>query len=284
MSSTELVLLVVGTLAFLAIGSFTCVVIDRLPLALDEPNEYGELWDTRPWPQVLGGNSRCSTCGAGIGVVDNIPVVSFVLLRGRCRGCSSTIPGYHPLVELLCPLLFLGAVWSIGAEWRIMPALWLIPVGVAVAVIDLRALIVPTRIVWPAFFVMVALSVAAAAIAGEWSWLLTAVIGVAALAGPLFALWFVLPSSMGFGDVRLTVLLGWAIGFYAGTRPLAGVMIAVICLVVAAVLGLAIGIVAIGARGRKAQVPFGPALVIAAFVCVAFAEPILDSWDLYSLV
>ncbi len=284
MSSTELVLLVVGTLAFLAIGSFTCVVIDRLPLALDAPNEYGELWDTRPWPEVLGGHSRCSDCGAGIRVTDNVPVLSYVLLRGRCRGCGSRIPGYTPFVELLVPLLFLGAVWTIGPEWRLLPALWLIPVGVAVAVIDLRTLIVPTRIVWPAFGVLVALSVLAAAIEGEWSWLLTAAIGLAALAGPLFALWFVLPASMGFGDVRLTGLLGGAIGCHAGTRPVAGVMIAVICLVMASVLGLAIGIVAIGARGRKAQVPFGPALVIAAFVCVAFAEPILDSWDLYSLV
>jgi leader peptidase (prepilin peptidase)/N-methyltransferase len=283
-SSTELVLLIFGTLAFLAVGSFTCVVIDRLPLALDQPNEYGELWDTRPWPQVLGGSSRCSHCGTGIRVVDNVPVLSYVALRGRCRGCGASIPGFHPLVELLCPLLFLGAVWSIGADWRIMPALWLIPVGVAVAVIDLRTLIVPTRIVWPAFGVLVALSVASAAIEGEWAWLLTAAIGLAALAGPLFALWFVLPASMGFGDVRLTVLLGWAIGFYAGTRPLAGVVIALICLVLASVLGLAIGIVAIGARGRKAQVPFGPALVLAAFLCIAFAEPILDGWDLYSLV
>ena len=284
MSTAELVVVAWGALVFLMIGSFTCVVIDRLPLKLAEPNEFGDTWDTRPWHEVTGGRSRCSSCGEPVRVLDNVPVLSFLLLRGRCRGCAERIPGFHPIVEVLCALLFLCAVWAIGLEWRILPALVLIPVGLAVAAIDLRVLIVPTRLVWPALAVIVVVSVVAAGLEGEWQLLLTSLVGVASLAGPLFLLWFAVPSGMGFGDVRLAVLLGWAIGFYAGTRPLAGVLIALVCLVLASVLGLAIGIVAIGARGRKAQVPFGPALVLGSFLCIAFAEPILDGWDLYSLV
>lgn len=280
MSPAEIVAVVLGAAAFLAIGSFTCVVIDRLPLQLDEENRFGELWDTRPWPEVLGGTSRCSSCGVAVRPHQNIPVVSWIVLRGRCSSCGDRIPGFHPWVELAAPLLFLAAVWSLGFDWALVPVLWLIPVGLAVAVIDLRTLIVPTRIVWPAFFVSVALTVLVAAIEGEWSWLLSALIGVAVFAGPLFVLWFAMPSAMGFGDVRLTVLLGWNLGFYAGTELFAPVILALIAMTVAAIVGLLIGVVALGLRGRKAKVPFGPALVISAFACILLAEPILEPFGL----
>lgn len=281
MSTTQLVLVVVGALGFAAIGSFVCVVVDRLPLALDEPNEYGELWDTRPWPEVLGGHSRCSDCGEPVRAFDNIPVVSWLVLRGRCRGCGARIAAFHPIIELACPALFLLSVWAIGWHLTLLPVLWLIPVGVAVATIDLRTLMVPTRIVWPAFAVMVALCVVVAGVEGEWAWLLTALVGLAVFAGPLFVAWFSLPAAMGFGDVRLAVLLGFALGFYAGTRPIAGVLLALICLAVSSFIGVVLGVVALGARGRKAKVPFGPALVAGAFVCILLAPEILEPFGAY---
>lgn len=283
MSPADLLIVVVGALAFAAIGSFTCVIIDRLPLHLDEPNKYGEVWDTNEWRHVLGGTSRCSSCKAAVRPYDNIPVISWLILRGRCRSCHEKIPAFHPVVELLCPALFLGAVWALGVDWLLIPALWLIPVGVAVSAIDLRTLIVPTRIVWPATFVLVVLSVGVALAMSHPQLLLSAVVGVVALAGPLFAIWFLVPSGMGFGDVRLAVLLGWSIGFYAGGEPMAAVIVAFICLALASVVGLVVGLVAMGARGAKAKVPFGPALVVAAFFCIAFAPGILDPFDLYGL-
>ncbi len=283
MSTTHLVI-VVGSLLFAAIGSFTCVIIDRLPVYSDEPNEYGEHWDTRPWREVLGGHSRCSSCGEPVRPVDNIPVVSWLVLRGRCRGCGDRIPAFHPVVELLCPLLFLGAVATVGLDdWRILVVLWLIPTGVAVAAIDLRTLIVPTRIVWPAFVVTVALSVLAAGVDGRWGWLLNAAVGLLVLAGPLFLLWFLIPAGMGFGDVRLAVLLGWSVGFFSGVRPTAAVVLLLICLTIAALVGLVLGIVALGARGRKAKVPFGPALLISGYLCILWAPEILDPFANYAL-
>ena len=285
MTTAEWILVVFGALVFLAIGSFTCVIIDRLPVHLDEPNDYGDEWDTRPWRQVFGGTSRCSSCGAGVRPIDNIPILSYLLLRGRCRGCDERIPVFHPLVEALCPLLFLVAVTAIGLDdWRILVALWLIPVGLAISVIDLGTLIVPTRLVWPGVLGAVLLAVVAAGLEGEWTWLLSALVGVAALAGPLFVLWFVIPRGMGFGDVRLAVLLGWSVGFFAGVRPFAAVLLMIMCLCLAAVLGLVIGIGAMGARGRNAKVPFGPALVIAAWLCIAFAPQIMEPFSVYTLV
>ncbi|HNI35643.1 MAG TPA: prepilin peptidase, partial [Microthrixaceae bacterium] len=249
MTGAEPVVLIFGTLLAFAVGSFLCVIIDRLPVELDEPNEYGDSYDTRPWGEVLGGHSRCSSCGEPVRARDNIPVLSWLLLRGRCRGCGERIPAFHPIVELLVPLLFLGAVWAIGWDWRLLPVLGLIPAGVAVSVIDLRTMIVPTRIVWPAFGLVVTLSVIASGIESEWAWLLTALVGLVALAGPLFVLWFFLPSGMGFGDVRLAVLLGWVVGFYSGTMPVAGVIAAITVLLAASVLGLVVGVTVLGVRG-----------------------------------
>ncbi len=276
MSSTEIVLLVFGALLFLALGSFCCVIIDRLPKPLDEPNELGELWDTRPWGEVFGGNSRCSDCGEPVKFYDNIPVLSWLVLRGKCRGCGQRIPAFHPIVELLCPVLFLLCVWSLGWGWQLLPVLWLIPVGVTISAIDLRTLMVPTRIVWPAFAVSVLLTVAAAGLLGEWRWLITAAVGLAVFAGPLFLLWFALPAGMGFGDVRLAVLLGWTLGFYAGQRPIAGAFLAVLCLGASAMIGILVGVIALGARGRKAKVPFGPALFMGTLLCILLAQPILQ--------
>ncbi|MGI9576934.1 MAG: prepilin peptidase [Microthrixaceae bacterium] len=276
------IILVVGCFAFLALGSFVCVIIDRLPCRLDEPDEYGDIWGTRPLREVIHGKSRCSSCGAVIKPYDNVPVASWVVLRGRCRACGDGIGFYHPFVELAAPTAFILSLWALDITWLLVPVLWFIPVALAVAVIDLRTLIVPTAIVWPATGVLVAVSVPAAGLSGEWGRLLVAAIAVAVVAGPLFAIWFAVPAGMGFGDVRLAVMVGWLVGFYAGTRPIAALVLGVITLLAASVFGLLLGLVALGVRGRKAQVPFGPGFVLAGFAMALLAQPILESWDLYA--
>jgi len=278
----DTIVLVVGCFAFLALGSFVCVIIDRLPYRLDEPDEYGDIWGSRPWREVVHGKSRCSSCSAEIKPYDNVPVASWVVLRGRCRSCGEDIGFFHPFVELAAPTGFILALWSLGVTWLLVPVLWFIPVALTVAVIDLRTLIVPTAIVWPATGILVAGSVLAAGLTGEWGRLLVAIIGVAVVAGPLFAIWFVVPAGMGFGDVRLAVSVGWLVGFYGGTRPMAGVALGVITLLAASVLGLLIGLVALGVRGRKAQVPFGPGFVLAGFTVALIAQQILEPWDLFA--
>lgn len=273
------VLAVVGVLAGAAVGSFGCVIIERLPVRLDEPNEWGDDYDTRPWSEVLGGESRCSDCGEGIRWVHKIPVLSWILLRGRCRSCGASIPAFHPIVEFLVPAVGVAVVWAFGWDWRVLPLLWLVPVGIIIAAIDIRTLIVPTRIVWPAFFVSVALSLAAAAVEGEWDWLRGGLIGLLLVAGPLALLWFALPSAMGFGDVRLATLLGWTVGFctidgHWNTALFTSVSV----LAVGSVLGIVFGMGALMTQGRKARVPFGPPLVVATLVLSALGQTILDGF------
>ena len=107
--------------------------------------------------------------------------------------------------------------------------------------------------------------------------LASAAIGLLALAGPLFVIWFAIPRGMGFGDVRLATLLGCTIGFYAEGALLGAAFLSMLCLGGSAVLGILLGVIALGARGRGAKVPFGPSLVAGAFLCIAFAEPILET-------
>lgn len=281
MESQTLLLAIIGLIAAMCIGSFTNVIIDRLPLALDEPNEFGDLWDTKPWAAVLGGSSRCSSCSAGIRRRDNIPVFGWLLLRGKCRDCGDRIPAFHPVVELLVPALAALSVYAIGWNWRVLPVLVLIPVAVAVAVIDARTMIVPTRLVWPGFAVVMAASIVAALISHHPSWLVGGAIGLLCLAGPLFVVWFALPQGMGFGDVRLACLLGWIVGFeFAGTRAMAAALPVFLCLLASTMIGLVIGLVFLGARGRKAQVPFGPSLVMGTFICLALVTQIRDGFSL----
>lgn len=277
MTFQQIVFLVFCILAGACLGSFTNVVIHRLPQRLDEPNEFGDLWTTASWRTVVGGDSACADCGRKLTATDMIPVVSWIALRGRCRDCHARIPAYHPFVEALVPTLGVVAWLVVGWGWRLPLLLWLVPAGVAISVIDVRAFIVPTRIVWPTFFVSVAIAVVVALVIGEPRYLLNGLVGIAALAGPLALIWFILPGSMGFGDVRLATLLGWGVGFsngysYAGTMTLS-----FLSLGGAAVFGLLIGIGALGARGRHAKVPFGPSLLISGWAVMMVGGRILNS-------
>lgn len=275
---------IAGFLIFMAIGSFTCVIIDRLPRQLDEPNKYGDLVDTNSWKYVFGGTSRCSSCGAAVRPRDNIPVLGWLLLRGKCRDCGERIPGYHPLVELATPLLFLATMAVFGwDDLRVIVLLAMIPVGIAVTVIDFKHFIVPTRLVWPSLILAIVISIVVTAVEGEWMWLASAAIGLAVFAGPLFLIWFVIPKGMGFGDVRLATLLGWVVGFFAGAELMAPVILVIGALLLGSVFGILLGVVALGARGRKAKVPFGPSLIFGSFVIILLAETILDAYGLYSL-
>jgi len=275
MTSQEIVLLVGAILISFVIGSFTNVIIDRLPLRLDEPNKFGEEYDVRPWPEVLGGRSRCSSCGEPVRPIDNIPVVSWLVLRGKCRGCGDRIPAFHLLVELVVPALTATAIAVVGVNAQLPMALWLIPVAVAVAFIDHRTLIVPTKLIWPAFGVSVVVAIIVALIEGHADWLWGGAVGIGVLAGPLFLIWLVHPRGMGFGDVRLTVLLGWHVGFaalVAGGRLTTAVFLAVCCMAIASVAGI-IYALASGLAGK--HVPFGPTLSAAALATVFLASRIV---------
>ena len=273
------VLAVFGVLAGFAVGSFLCVVIERMPVPLAEPDEFGDMYAMRPWREVLSGSSRCDGCDADIKAYDMVPFFSWFVLRGKCRRCGSRIPALHPAVELAVPVLAAAAVAEMGWGGRVVAVVGLVRVGTAGSVIGRGVLVVPTRTVGPAFFVSVALAGVAAAVESEPRWLLGGLIGILTLAGPLALIWFILPGGMGFGDVRLAVLLGWTVGFCGiGDSWSTAMFLAVATLAAAAVIGIVMGIGGVIREGRKAKVPFGPSLVIATLAVSALSARILEGF------
>ena len=248
-------LIVMATLFGLAIGSFSCVVIDRLPVPLDGPNEFGERFTMRPWSEVAGGRSRCSACGTDVPAYLNVPVFAWLFLRGRCKNCDATIGAFHPIVEASVPLLWLGLAWALGWGWTLVPMLWFVPVAVIVGVIDLRTLMVPTKLVWPAAGISVVLIAASAVGLGETAVAVGALLGAAVLGGALFVIWFAKPGGLGFGDVRLAVLIGLHIGALVGTGGMILVVFSVVLTMgVAAFMGLLLGAV-LWAQGNRRAAP-----------------------------
>ena len=173
----------------LALGSFMNVVAARVPLRRS----------------LVSPGSACMSCGHEIGWRDNVPVVSWLLLRGRCRHCKASIPWRYPAVELTSALLVAGCVWKFGLHPEALVASFFCLVLVAISATDIEHGIIPNRIVLPAAVVILA---AQTAIYPSPQW------AVAALgaAGFLFVAALAAPRGMGMGDVKLALVLGAMLG------------------------------------------------------------------------
>ncbi len=153
------ILIVLCGLFGLVVGSFLNVVIYRVP--------RGE--------SVVSPRSACPSCGTQLLERDNVPVVSWLLLRGRCRHCHAPISAQYPLVELACAALFAGTAARFGYDWALPAFLVLFAGLLALSVIDVERLLLPKAIVWPLSLAVAALLVVAAAATGEWHDLLVGV-------------------------------------------------------------------------------------------------------------
>ena len=229
----------------LAVGSFLNVVASRVPLH-------------RP---IGLERSACMTCDTQIAARDNVPLLSYALLRGRCRSCSARIPARYPLVEALTALLIVACAVRFGLTPEAAVSAFFCSVLVAVSAIDIEHRIVPNRIVIPSFVVVL---VAQTAIEPSPEWAL----GALGASGFLLAAALVYPAGMGMGDVKLALLLGAMLGRLVTVGLLLGMLFA---LVPAALLA-----VRYGARARKMALPFAPYLALGAIVALFAGAPILD--------
>lgn len=254
-----------------AIGSFLNVVVHRVPLARS----------------VVHPPSACPNCGAAIRARDNIPVLSWLLLRGRCRDCAAPISVRYPLVELgtaaaftLVALRWLPAVLasgsvaaSVAAALELVAFLYLAAVSIALALIDLETRRLPNRILVPAIVVEAVLLTASALLAAD-----PAAIGRAGIGGAaLFLLYLGLAlgtrGGMGFGDVKLAALTGIVTGWIGWSALIVGAFAAF-------VLGGLVGIVLLVARRatRRTAIPFGPWMILGAWSGIAFGPWIADAY------
>ena len=236
------------------IGSFLNVVAYRLPRS----------------QSLVRPGSRCPSCATAIRPYDNLPVLGWVLLRGRCRSCRDPISSRYPVVEALTALLAVAVVLVARSTAEMVLGLVLVAVLVPIALIDLDHRIIPNKLTLPAGLTAVALGAVL-----NPSGVPEQLIAGASAGG--FLLLFVLayPRGMGMGDVKLAAMLGLFLGRSVAVALLAGVLAGTIVgLVVMARVGVE--------RGRKTAVPFGPFLALGGAVALLAGHPILH-WYLYSV-
>jgi len=239
-----------GLLAFwpaLALGSFANVVATRVPLRRS----------------VVRPRSACPQCETELAWHDNVPVLSYLLLRGRCRCCKTRISPLYPAVELVTAGLVAGCFVAFGLSGKAFLAAFFCAVLVVLSAIDLRHRIVPNRLVLPAAALVL---VAHTAIQPSPEWAL----GALGASGFLFVAALAYPAGMGMGDVKLALLLGAMLGRLVGV----GLMLGMVAALVPSVVLLARH----GSAARKMGIPFAPFLALGAIVALFAGQPLLDAY------
>jgi leader peptidase (prepilin peptidase)/N-methyltransferase len=239
----------------LLFGSFVNVVAYRVPADMS----------------VVSPPSACPSCGHAIRHRDNIPVLSWLLLRGRCRDCDARISVRYPIVELGTAVLFAGTVIVIGVE-AVLPAyLWFAGVTLTLVLTDLDVHRIPNRILYPGTVVGFVLLFGGAVLANEIGTFWRAVAG----GGFYFLLFLILAliarGGFGFGDVKLAFFLGLFLTYQSWEVLGAGIALGI------AIGGLiAILLLVTRRAGRKAKIPFGPAMVFGAYAAMVFGQELAD--------
>ncbi|MCX7163213.1 MAG: A24 family peptidase [Rhodocyclales bacterium] len=260
----------------LVIGSFLNVVIHRLPIMMerDWAAQCAELkGEAAPALEALSlarPRSRCPQCGHPITAMENIPIISWLLLRGRCKACAAPISLRYPLVEALTGLLFAFAAWHFGFNAAGIGALVFIAALVALTAIDFDTQLLPDDITLPLLWLGLGLNAF-----GVYTDLKSAVIG--AMAGYL-SLWAVYwgfklatgKEGMGYGDFKLLAALGAWLGWQM--LPLAILLSSF----VGAVVGVALMVFA--RHGRNVPIPFGPYLAVAGAIALVWGKPLTRAY------
>ncbi|MDR1151651.1 MAG: prepilin peptidase [Bifidobacteriaceae bacterium] len=252
---TPLLLMLAGLLG-LAVGSFLNVVIARVPQGVSI------------WPR-----SACPTCCAPIRPRDNIPVVSWLVLRGRCRSCASPIPWRYPAVEAATAALFVGVAAWLGWSWALPAFGYLAAVCLALTVIDWRVRRLPNAIVLPSYPVLFGLLGLAAALDGDPAPLVRAAIGGAGLAAFYGAVCLIAPRGMGLGDAKLSGILGMGLAWVGWGAFALG---ALAPFALGAVFGVATMV--IQRSGRGTSIPFGPWMCAGAAIGCVMGLPLWASY------
>ena len=223
---------------------------------------------------IVSGRSKCPNCGATITAFENIPVFSWLFLRGKCRHCGNRISARYPLIELTTGILFALSAWKFGFSLRALVFAAFFWVLVVLTVIDLEHKLLPTRIIYPAIASGAVLLVADALLRDDVGRLTDAAIGAAVFGFFFFAVAFAVPRGMGMGDVRLSYLLGMFLGY------LGGVGIVLLGMFLSFFSGALIGGIAalVTKGGRKMKIPFGPFLALGTVLAIFVGRPLLDAY------
>ena len=260
----------------LVVGSFLNVVIHRLPKMMEHGwmAECAELRGEAPPPAekltLATPRSRCPQCGHAISALENIPVLSFLFLRGRCRACQAPISLRYPLVETLSGVLSGYAIWRFGISWAGIGALFFVWCMIALTFIDFDTQLLPDSITLPLLWAGLLLN-----LDGTFTDLRSAVIGAAAGYLSLWSVYWAFKlatgkEGMGYGDFKLLA----AIGAWLGWKMLPLAILA--SSMVGAVVGIAL--IVLARHGRNIPIPFGPYLAAAALIALFWGKPLTEHY------
>lgn len=260
----------------LLVGSFLNVVILRLPARLEWQwkQDAREMLDQTayepPPPGIAVESSRCPHCGHKLAPWENLPLVSFLLLRGRCRACKAPISWQYPFVELLTGVLFAACAWRFGLGWEGGLAMVFSAVLVAASGIDLRTTWLPDQLTLPLLWLGLLASCVTAFVPP-----VDAILGAAAGYLSLWSVYHLFrlatgKEGMGRGDFKLLA----ALGAWCGAKAILSILL--ISSVVGAIIG-SIWLLARG-KGRDTQIPFGPYLAIAGWIVFFWNLDVLGAY------
>ena len=286
MSESATVFIAVVFVFTLLIGSFLNVVIYRLPIMMERDwrEQADELVNTPSEQELPEGRfdlvmprSRCPSCGSLITAWQNIPVVSYLFLKGRCASCKASISARYPLVELMTALLAAVTAWHFGPGWEALMAITLTVVLVVISMIDADTQLIPDSIVLPLVWLGLAKSLFYPMTGANTLFIGPKDAIVGAMAGYL-TLWSIFwlfklvtgKDGMGYGDFKLLA----ALGAWLGWQQLP------IIIMMSAVVGAVINISLIILRGkdRSIPIPFGPYLAAAGWITMLWGETIKNTY------
>ncbi len=265
----------------LLIGSFLNVVIYRLPVMMERDwrEQSKELLATpgKDLPDgrfdLIAPRSRCRACGSRISALQNIPVISYLVLRGKCAACNDSISPRYPIVEAVTSLLAANVAWHFGFGWEAIAGIVLTLCLVPITMIDFDHQLIPDSIVLPLLWMGLGMSLFSPVAGSETLFISSSDAIIGALAGYL-SLWSVYQlfklitgkEGMGYGDFKLLAALGAWLGWQQ--LPL--------IIMMSAVVGAVVGISLIVFRGRDRQIPipFGPYLAAAGWITMLWGEQI----------
>lgn len=270
----------------LLIGSFLNVIIHRLPIMMEREwrEQARELADTPPETDLPEGrfdllvpSSHCPSCGALISAWQNIPVISYLLLRGRCANCKSSISARYPLVEFMTAVLAATTAWHFGPGWEALLAIVLTMTLLSITMIDAGTQLIPDAIVLPLMWLGLAMSLYHPLPGATTLFIEPSDAIVGAMAGYL-SLWSIFwlfklvtgKDGMGYGDFKLLA----ALGAWLGWQQLP------IIILMSAVVGVALNVGMIITRGkdRSIPIPFGPYLAGAGWITMIWGETIKNTY------
>ena len=257
----EAVVVVLAAVVGLLLGSFANVPIHRWPRG-------GTVGEPR--------RSACPSCGSPIHARDNVPVLSWLLLRGRCRDCSAPISGRYAAVEALMGLLFATTVWVYGPDPFVPGALAFVWSAVVAGVIDLEHRIIPNRLTLRLPFVLVVLLLLPTFVEGEWWPLGRAVIVGLAIPAVMLGLSELFrlvrgKQGIGMGDVKFAISIGLVVGYLGGWH----IVVFAYATIISAML-IVVGLLLARRASLATRIPFGPYLAIGALIALLLGDPAVD--------